>query len=111
MNLREEKEIVSLFAPILGLSKFKISVKKADLQDEEIARANCDFSALTIEILKGKEYYKLSKDAQKNVLIHELVESRLLLMEQRIEDRTASIIYEEREEVVNEIADAFMRLR
>ena len=110
MRLSDEKALIEQFAPLLNLHNFKITISKGELQDE-ICRANCDFIHQTIHIIKGSEYYKMTPEQQRNTIIHELVESRILWMEQKIQDKTHSIIYQEREDLVNEITKVFERIK
>lgn len=111
MRKTEELAILKQFKELLGLSTFTISLKQGELHDETVARADCDFTAKTIVVTKGQDYRKLSDQDKRATLIHELIECRILWMEQRVQDKTASIMYEEREELVNELTKVLEKIK
>jgi phosphoenolpyruvate carboxylase len=111
MNKRDEHNTISQFQHLLGLSSFRITTELGTLHDEVVARADCDFIDKTIQITKGQDYKKLSDEEKRSILIHELIECRILWMDQRVKDKTESIIYEEREELVNELTKVLEKIK
>lgn len=110
MKRAEELAIIKKFAPIVGLHTFTITIERG-LVEDAVARGDCDFTEKTINIVKGDEYYDLTEEAKRATIIHELIECRILWMRQKVEDKTKSIIYEEQEELVNELTKALETIK
>lgn len=85
---------------LVGLSEYRIVLlKKAMISPDVFARVYPDRMEKILEIELNEEFFKLSKDRQENILVHELCHARLLIFKQT----GAATLEELEEELVNDL--------
>ena len=94
---------------LFGFADWKIAVKIDPSDDEDYAYStNIKYLDKEMVIALTTLFFDLDKEQQLNILIHELIHSRLLVAQLKTEKMTEDIKYYNEEEAVNDITNGVM---
>ena len=96
--LKEHKELV-------GLSDWTIILKKGSDGSKDFAKVQPDTLEKELDITLLPEFFKLTCIRKKNILFHELLHGRVLVMREEVTKKTS----EEEEKLVNDVIRGFER--
>jgi hypothetical protein len=104
MDRNEIYNVLNEYKKLIGLSDYKIILARGyhNLGSTHIAEEDVDIYEKEIKIKLDNSFKKLCEKKQRNVLLHEIIHSRVAAYNDKLED----IISTEEELLVNDITNA-----
>lgn len=85
LTKKEMLEILDKFKKLVGLSDYSIYLTEDKITDGHLAEANLDDLEKEIYVVLGPPFFKLPNYKKRNVLIHEMIHSRVNLFNIRVD--------------------------